>query len=309
MIPKLCLNVLLLAFFLHFTFPASSADSINDRNNFGMPVFLGSGSCKDSLDICIISKEMKAAYEPLRLSELLSFDSFYGKALRGSGDAKCRSNLTDIDELVNAITSDDEGNLYATLVRDPSDYMVAKYDKAGCLSWVLTYDGPGGGDDFVKDIAVDAKGNVYVTGTSMGDDNNFDYATLKYSRNGRRFWVQRYDGPGKGNDIANAIAVDASGNVYVTGTSLDHGSDYNFATLKYSADGRQIWVRHYTGPGNGIDMGEAVSVDKEGNVHVLGLSLAADGSEQYASVKYDPLGKELQVKRFTAANEAGGEPT
>uniref|UniRef100_A0A7C6A855 T9SS type A sorting domain-containing protein n=1 Tax=candidate division WOR-3 bacterium TaxID=2052148 RepID=A0A7C6A855_UNCW3 len=50
-------------------------------------------------------------------------------------------------------------------------------------------------------------------------------------------WVARYNGPGNADDYSNAIAVDNSGNVYVTGRSEDLDHDYDYATIKYSSVG------------------------------------------------------------------------
>ena len=87
----------------------------------------------------------------------------------------------------------------------------------GVDSWVARYNGPGNYTDDPAAVAVDASGNVYVTGESSGQGGLIGYATIKYNSAGEEQWVARYNGPGNGNDSANAIVVDASGNVYVTG--------------------------------------------------------------------------------------------
>ena len=99
--------------------------------------------------------------------------------------------------------------------------------------WVARYDGPDNYDDEAVAIAVDGSGNVYVTGRSDGSGTAQDYATIKYNSAGQQQWVARYDGPGGNDDVANAIAVDGSGNVYVTGSSYGSGTDRDYATIKY----------------------------------------------------------------------------
>lgn len=102
------------------------------------------------------------------------------------------------------------------------------------VEWVKRYNSPGDGDDVSSGIAVDLSGNIYVTGWSMGDETGDGYATVAYDSSGNELWVARYDGPVHGDDAANGIAVDPSGNVYVTGESVGYETGKDYVTIKYS---------------------------------------------------------------------------
>lgn len=94
---------------------------------------------------------------------------------------------------------------------------------------------------------MDRVGNVYVTGRSYGTGTyaDFDYATVKYSADGKQLWTQRYTRPSLGDDVPNAIALDSVGNVYITGESrngfrFESGTPNAFPdylTLKYKTTG------------------------------------------------------------------------
>jgi hypothetical protein len=60
---------------------------------------------------------------------------------------------------------------------------------------------------------------------------------VKYNSSGVEQWVERYNGPGNGKDVANAIALDNSSNIYVTGYSWGSGTNIDYATIKYSQVG------------------------------------------------------------------------
>jgi uncharacterized delta-60 repeat protein len=205
-------------------------------------------------------------------------------------------------DYASAIAVDGSGNVYVTGYSLGSgtseDYATLKYDPDGNQLWVKRYNGPGNDYDRAFTIAVDGSGNVYVTGFSEGSGTFWDYATLKYDPAGNQLWVKRYNGPGNDHDQAFAIAVDGSGNVYVTGYSDGSGTSEDYATLKYDPDGTQLWVKRYNGPGNDYDWASAIAVDSSGNVYVTGYSVFGGTSADYATIKYDPDGNELWVKRY-----------
>ncbi len=146
------------------------------------------------------------------------------------------------------------------------DYYTAKYAAAdGALLWEKRYNGPANGYDRASAVAVDGSGNVVVTGYS-GNTTNNDYYTAKYAAaDGALLWEKRYNGLANSDDRANAVVVDGSGNVVVTGNS---------ATIKYLADGTGVW----TNSSGGVDL----AVDSSGNVVVTGSSTTtkyrADGT-------------------------------
>ena len=216
-------------------------------------------------------------------------------------------------DLAFAITVDGSNNVYVTgSTADTGvwpwiiDYATIKYYSNGDTAWVRRYDGPGNLDDNAWAISVDGSGNVFVTGESEGSGTSDDYATIKYYPNGDTAWVRRYNGPGNGFDDAFAISVDGSGNVYVTGRSYGSGTSLDYATIKYDPNGTQLWVRRYDGPGNSGDQASAITVDSSNNVYVTGCSHASDTSTDYATIKYDPNGNELWVKRYGPPGKPDG---
>ena len=66
-------------------------------------------------------------------------------------------------------------------------------------------------------------------------------------------WVARYNGPGDYDDEATAIAVDSLANVYVTGSSWDLVTEWDYATVKYDSSGVEQWVARYNGQGSQED--------------------------------------------------------
>ncbi len=207
------------------------------------------------------------------------------------------------DDEAFALVVDAVGNAYVTGYSLDSgtsrDYATIKYNASGVEQWVARYNGPGNDDDEAFALVVDAVGNVYVTGYSLGSGTSRDYATIKYNASGTQQWVARYNGPGDGDDRATALAIDAAGNVYVTGYSYGSGTSRDdYATIKYNASGTQQWIARYNGPGNNLDRATALAVDTIGNVYATGSSYNLFTSYDYATIKYNAAGTQQWVARY-----------
>ncbi len=124
-------------------------------------------------------------------------------------------------------------------------------------------------------------------------------------------WVAFYDGPRHNTDEARGIAVDSEGCAYVTARSYggdggdvgssgaSPGSGWDFVTVKYGADGQQLWVDRYCGIGatDSNDQPWAITVDSEDNVLVTGASGGTEREWDFTTIKYSSDGARLWVAR------------
>ncbi|NIR51354.1 tandem-95 repeat protein [candidate division KSB1 bacterium] len=185
------------------------------------------------------------------------------------------------------------------------DYVTLKYDSEGTLLWQKRYNGPKNDDDEATAIDSDSEGNVYVTGSSWGLGTDVDYATLKYDTNGEFLWLQRFNGPGDGEDRATALVLDSSDNLYVTGQSWDTEEGLGYTTLRYlPGDGMPRWFQRYDGASADDDKPMDLAVDRTSNICVTGLS---DGD--YGTLKYDPHGSLIWEQRYNGPQNGFDQAT
>jgi hypothetical protein len=184
---------------------------------------------------------------------------------------------------------DHSGNLILAAQYPNNTLRTVKYSSAGALLWAnvspFYFNRPA-----VRLIAVDADDNVYAAGMSS-DASSDGRVTIKYSSAGVPLWTNRYNGPGNRYDQPTALALDSSGNVFVTGDTYYNSTNYAIATLGYSSSGIPLFTNLYIGPGKKRALGWSLAVDASGNVYVAGDSETSDSSGAdtrfvFATLKY-----------------------
>ena len=125
---------------------------------------------------------------------------------------QCYGSEAGSQDSAGQVVTDPAGNVIVAGIVAGTPQII-KYSGAGVPLWTNLYTGAARG------VAVDASGNVFVAGYSVGSGGDWDYAMIAYSGAGVPLWTKSYGGRGAASDIANAMAVDASGNVFVTGYS------------------------------------------------------------------------------------------
>ena len=216
-----------------------------------------------------------------------------------------------------------------------NDVFIAKYDPAGVLLWAKSAGGTN--DDRGKGIAVDASGNVYITGQFGSTSITFDTITLgnaggndifiaKYNSAGNVIWAK--NAGGSSSEYGYGIALDPAGSCYITGVfyspTLAFGSTvlnnpytsfggFLFYSAKYDSAGNPVWAKTVTGGASSI--GNGIAVDATGNSYVTGyfsgavtfdaISLTGTGRDIFV-VKYDPSGNVVWAKSADGTGEDQG---
>jgi hypothetical protein len=222
-------------------------------------------------------------------------DKGYGIAVDGSGNAYVTGSTASSDYDVTPAAFQRWNQGY-------EDVFVTKLNATGTALVYSTYIG-GSEDDVGYGIAVDGSGNAYVTGSTysinydvtpgafqMTKGGGEDVFVTKLNETGTALVYSTYIG-GSGDDYGNAIAVDGSGNAYVTGwtgsTDYDvtwgafqtiHGGGADvFVTKLNATDAGLLYLVYSTYIGGSInEVGYGIAVDGSGNAYVTGYTSSPD---------------------------------
>lgn len=182
-------------------------------------------------------------------------------------------------------------------------WITVKYSPSGEEVWRSRYNSPDGGPDYVAGMDLDELGNLYVTGWHNKENTPDFWVTIKYDRVGDVVWIARYTATKVGNSRPRGIALGLNGEVYLTGYTPRSGTDLDFVTVKYSAQGIEQWVAMYDSAPFSADRALAMAVDNEGQVYVAAESDA--GRTELLLNKYSPTGDLVWSERYANSRNTG----
>ncbi|WP_133162748.1 DUF7948 domain-containing protein [Flavipsychrobacter stenotrophus] len=255
----------------------------------------------------------------LTIDPAVSWTTYYG----GTGNEQAYGCATDASgnvylsgTLATNATSLASGGYQITYGGGTSDAFLIKFRPDGTRAWATYYGGAG--NETTPLCAVDNSGNVYMCGgttttvsASIATSGAFqtaisgtsDLFLAKFDASGVRLWSTYYGASGA--EGTPTCCVDASGNVYLSGTTgavsitnpgnianngnqnipSSGGTGNDVFIAKFNASGVRQWGTYFGGVGNEVIGNHSCAVDNSGNVYLCGstpstLSIATSGSYQ-----------------------------
>jgi beta-propeller repeat-containing protein len=211
----------------------------------------------------------------------------FQKQFGGAGQELARQ-LAMGDDGTLALTGTFEGTLdlggKPLVSQGGGDIFFASFSRAGLFRWATSFGGKG--LDEGASVAMDAHGGIYLfasfenTLTFGGDPlvskGGTDAALVKFTSDGTLLWARQLGGAA--NETPGKVAVDAGGNVYVTGefsestsiqgTKLVSAGGTDVFLASFDASGNLRWARALGGPGD--DGANGVGTDAAGHLYLAG---------------------------------------
>lgn len=174
----------------------------------------------------------------------------------------------------NSSGVDSSGNMYTcgrAYIDGIDQIWVAKYNSSGAIQWQRNIGGPSGFTASAPSIAVSSAGDVHISAYYTNNSSLRAILVVKYNTAGALQWQRRLAGSNVSTYVGG-IAVDTSGNVYVSGGDYDNAYSATGAVIaKYNSSGTLQWKKAVFGSGQNY----STAVDTSGNVYLCGPSYNA----------------------------------
>jgi outer membrane protein assembly factor BamB len=218
-------------------------------------------------------------------------------------------DITGEEDWVTGVAADSAGN---TLVVGPvgsgfGGFETVMLDISGDLVWTDNEFGEFGSTLGRAIVAIDADDEIVVSAVPESTCGLFQVRTWRLTPEGLRLWTRSFpESPCDSADLAD-MELDRDGNAVVLSQSLvlSEGGWHNFTTIKYDADGNELWRR--TLANEGVDIPTALDIDRAGNAYITGAAGLANNTYDGMAASYSPAGS-LRWTKFFASGAPNDRP-
>lgn len=207
-----------------------------------------------------------------------------------------------------SITLDGSGNVYlcGNSYQNASsgiDIVTIKYNSAGTFQWSQYISSTFANTDHAVRIKINSAGNVIVGGNNLAT-TNIDAVVFIYNASGSLITSIYTPGSAGGTDELTDLFLDASDNIYITGTLLQSGTNNDLFIKKIESTGFVDWISTYNSGANTNEKGFSVTTDKSGNVYACGYVINSGTNKDILTVKFSSAGVFQWAKQII--NPTGG---
>lgn len=279
-----CLGLLLIIAGILF-FVSDEAEAVGALIPVSSATYNGSTDGDDSA--CDVAIDNSGNIIVTGMSSTASEFNFFTIKYNSDLSAILSSTGTVAAGIAMGVSVDNSDNIFITGISTSGatyDFLTIKYNNNLVLQSSATHNGDGNAYDGAMGMTIDSVGNIIVTGQSQGF-SGYEFLTLQYDSNlSAVLSSAAYTISGSHN--ANAVAVDNSGNIIVTGFRGIGAGDWDWLTIKYDQNLIALSsVTYDSGSGND-DKAEEVAIDDSDNIIVTGFS--SNGSnDDYYTIKYN----------------------
>lgn len=146
----------------------------------------------------------------------------------------------------------------------------------------------------VTGVAVSTGGARFVCGYETVAGHGLDMSLRRIGSSG---WTRYWDGAAHRDDKASDIAVSSAGSVYVLASSRTKTGGSSAVLLKYSAKGKRLWVRRWSGPAGANPSPMRMAIDTQGRIVVVGQYRSGSAPHVFAA-KYRPDGRRQWLSKY-----------
>ena len=144
----------------------------------------------------------------------------------------------------------------------------------------------------------DASGNVYVIGSSINSNGDYDIMVVKSDRDGVVEWEDFINGTADDDDLGTDIILDNNGDILVCGSVINSNTNGDAYLRKYNSTGTVLWTSQYNSNDSLFDGSASIAINDSNYVFLAGGTSATLTFADYLILKYDSAGTQKWAQTY-----------